>query len=487
MSDANRTAVGVVEETTTLGTTPATPAFEAVRVTGENLSYTPQNIVSNELRPDGQVPDVIRVGIDAGGDLPFEFSYRSMHTLMQGGMFSTWALKPIRSGSANITAASTTALTVLTTGTSETNSGLFAPNHLVRTSGFVAAGNNALRAAGAGTTATNIALAGGTIDAAPAATARAKAIGFAAAAAADVTATASGLGSTTTNFTTFGLQVGEWVKIGGTAAGNKFATAANNGWARISVIAATALTFDILPVGWAVDAAAGVTLWVFIGDTIRNGVTRRSYAIELQYQDLAVPEYEYYNGMVVSQFDINATAKQILTGKAAFLGLNATTTTARFAGATDVAAPTNDVMNAASNVGFVYENGALIAGKNYVMGFTLSVANNLRRNDAVGSIASVDVGAGRRFITGTLDMYYGSNAILTKIRAGTSSSWAGQFVDPNGGKAMLVDLPRIKYLDGNPDSPGVDTDRTIKTKFQAIRHQTLGYMAQIQEFEEYQT
>jgi hypothetical protein len=36
------------------------------------------------------------------------------------------------------------------------------------------------------------------------------------------------------DFTTFGMVVGEWHWIGGTAAGNKFATAPR-GWARVSV------------------------------------------------------------------------------------------------------------------------------------------------------------------------------------------------------------------------------------------------------------
>ena len=75
-----------------------------------------------------------------------------------------------------------------------------------------------------------------------------KVVGFQAASG-DITATATGLGSTSLDFTTLGLAVGQWIKIGGSATADKFATAALNSTARITAIAATALTLDHLPHG----------------------------------------------------------------------------------------------------------------------------------------------------------------------------------------------------------------------------------------------
>jgi hypothetical protein len=111
-------------------------------------------------------------------------------------------------------------VTILATNGTQFRNGVFAVGHLVRTTGFTAAGNNGLRRAGAGTTATVIKLAGGTVDAAPAAAARAKAIGFEGAAG-DITATATGLGSTALDFTTLGLVAGMWVWVGGPSAGRR--------------------------------------------------------------------------------------------------------------------------------------------------------------------------------------------------------------------------------------------------------------------------
>ncbi|TGV23899.1 hypothetical protein EN811_31160, partial [bacterium M00.F.Ca.ET.168.01.1.1] len=85
-----------------------------------------------------------------------------------------------------------------------------------------------------------------TDEAAPAAAARMKVVGFQGSSG-DITATSTGIGSTTLDFTTLGLTVGQWIKIGGIAAGEQFATAALNTFARITAIAANALTLDNLP------------------------------------------------------------------------------------------------------------------------------------------------------------------------------------------------------------------------------------------------
>jgi len=491
MSEANRTAVAVVEEVTP-GTTPANPAFEAVRVKSANLGYNPQTTVSSELRSDRQIPDLIKTGFEAGGDLPTELSYGNLDTLLRGALFSEWVETPVRynNGTADskITdvVAGTGVITVLAAAAQAgINVGAFAVGMLVRTSGFTNAGNNFLKRVTAATaTSFTVATAGLVNEAAPPGTARAKVVGFEGAAA-DITATATGLGSTALDFTTLGIAVGSWLKVGGSAAGNQFATAANNDWIRVSAVTAAAITADILPSGWAVDAGAGKSIQVWMGDYLRNGTTKRFFSVELQYQDLTVPEYEYFKGMAVNTLSLGVTADEIVQASVGFAGMSATNGTAREAGATDKAAPTNDVISASSNVGSILENGAAISGANYVVEASININNQLRRLRAVGQQAAAGINAGRGIVTGRLNTYYGSNAILTKIRNGTATSLAMLLKDPSGTKTYHVDLPKIKFTSGDPSTPGVDTDRMLEMDFQAIRHTTLGYTMQLSRFEEY--
>lgn len=489
MSDAVRTQIGIVEEVT-IGTTPATPAFETLRVTVPNLAASKQTKVSNELRADRQITDRITVGFQSGGDISQEVSYGAMDSLIRGGLQSEWVWAPVRDNNgvadSNITDVTATDVTILASNGTQFRSGVFAVGHLVRTTGFTNAGNNGLRRAGAGTTATIIKLAGGTIEAAPPAAARAKAVGFEGASG-DITATAGGLGSTALDFTTLGLVVGQWLWVGGPSAGTTFATAAVRGWCRISAIAATALTFDIKPAGWGVDAGAAKTIRAYFGDYIRNGTTRRSYTIEQQFQDLAVPTYEYYKGMVPTALEFDVKSQDILTGKTTFMGMTVADPSAvRFTGATDVAAPTNDVMNSSDNVGSVLVNGVELTG-NYVTSLNLSIDNAGRRNTSIGSKFSRDIKSGRVSVMGKVEMYYDDATVLTYIRNSTAVGFFFPISDPGGTKAYLMDMPRVKFGDGNPTVPGVDTDRMLPTDFQALRHPTLGYTIQIQRLEEYNT
>jgi len=87
-SDSNRVAVGIVEEAI-LGVTPANPAVEAVSITGTpSLAFTPTTTVSNSIRPDRQVTDLILVGAEPGGDFGFEVSVENPSKLVRAALFN---------------------------------------------------------------------------------------------------------------------------------------------------------------------------------------------------------------------------------------------------------------------------------------------------------------------------------------------------------------------------------------------------------------
>ena len=70
MTDSSQTRLAAITEVT-YGTTPATPVFKKLRMTGESLSPSIQYVSSNEIRSDRNVADMTRVGQEAGGDINF--------------------------------------------------------------------------------------------------------------------------------------------------------------------------------------------------------------------------------------------------------------------------------------------------------------------------------------------------------------------------------------------------------------------------------
>ena len=84
-----------------------------------------------------------------------------------------------------------------------------------------------------------------------------------------------------------------------------------------------------------------------------------------------------------------------------------------------------------------------------------------------------------------LNTYYFSNAIRTKLLAGTATAIDTRVVDPAGIRAYIVDLPRVKLTDGTPEGIQVDSDRTLNAQFMALKDPTLGFTIQMSRFEQF--
>jgi len=78
------------------GTTPTspTPTFQALRFTNESLKLTNESVVSDEIRPDRNVPDTILVGGEANGGIDGEFSDATLEPFLESAFFSTWTGSP---------------------------------------------------------------------------------------------------------------------------------------------------------------------------------------------------------------------------------------------------------------------------------------------------------------------------------------------------------------------------------------------------------
>lgn len=495
MSDTNRVAIGIVEEST-FGVVPSSPAFQSLRITGTpNLAYEPQTIVSNEIRSDRQVADLILVGAQAGGDIGMEMSFAAFDTILEAALDNTWTRagykKNLASGTpiTEVTAADDT-FAVASGGASFIAKGIlwtrgFTKNVNNGTDGVVSAGANGGIHLIVSSTATTVVVSSGLADETPPAGAEMSLVGIWPATS-DISATSGAVDYITSagdiDFTDFPIAVGDWIKIGGGAdyPDYNFTTAANNGWCRVSAISATQLTFDVVPSGWTTDAGTGKSVMIFFGDKITNGTTKKSYSIERQFQDHSPVTYELFTGMVLNTFNLNAPSKAIVTATANWMGKDAEVSNTRTASASDLSAPTADVMNTSSNVGRIASNGVAIASPNYITEVNIQINNNRRRQDAVGELGSVGIGSGEFNISGNHNTYFGNKSLLEELINNTATSFDMRFSKNN--QVMLFDLPNVKYSSGSPDVGGKNQDVFLNLGFQAIRHPTLLYTIKAQAF-----
>lgn len=482
MSDTNRVALGVIEEVTP-GTTPATPAFESLRITGApSLAFAPTTVSSDEIRPDRNITDLILTDAEAGGEVTMELSHGAEDTLLEGAMFSEWVERNNRQGS-DITNITTNVITVA-------SGDAWAVDDLVYLEGFGDANDEIVFPAVVTSNATTITAASGLTDnASPPATARVWNVGVQGAAGdIDSQTGPNALTSTVLDFTTLGLLVGDWIKIGGTLAANQLPTAANNDWVRISAIAANLLTFDIVPTGWTADASTTENVWLFFADRLRNGVLKQSYSLEEQFQDHSPITYQYYTGMHMDTFNISLPSAAIMTVSANFQGFASTVDTTRFAGATDVAAPDNDVFNTSSNVGRIGRgtDGPFTTLDGCVLDATINLSNNLRRQLCIGTLGAIGIGAGSFVVTGNTNAYFENKNYLDDVLNNTERSLDIRIQDSLN-KVMLFDMPRLKYSEGSPTVPGGNQDVLINLNFQSLLESANElYTLQIQRFHKVQ-
>lgn len=97
MVDSSQTRLAYIAEVT-YGTTPASPVFLNQRFTSESLNANIENIVSNEIRSDRNVTDLIQVGSNAGGSVDFELSYGSFDAWLESLLYSTWSSNILKNG-----------------------------------------------------------------------------------------------------------------------------------------------------------------------------------------------------------------------------------------------------------------------------------------------------------------------------------------------------------------------------------------------------
>lgn len=99
-SSASEVRLAIIEEAA-WGTTPATPAFQNLRMTSESLQPAKTTVRSNEIRPDRNVVDEIMVGRAVAGNVGFELSYGTFDSLIQSLMYSSWVTNVIKNGAAS--------------------------------------------------------------------------------------------------------------------------------------------------------------------------------------------------------------------------------------------------------------------------------------------------------------------------------------------------------------------------------------------------
>lgn len=233
-------------------------------------------------------------------------------------------------------------------------------------------------------------------------------------------------------------------------------------------------------------AAALCTSWpapdVNGDSTIKNGVETHSFTLQKHFQDLAIPSFQMFTGCRVGGMSLDFQTGSILTGSFSFMGCSASVATAQIAGATFTSPGDGNVpFNAVSNlVGLEKDDIALTTN---IRSMTLELNNNLRGQEAIGTMGYVGIALGRLEITGGIEMYFENLSEYQTFldNADFKLEFVLQDADSNSYKFTL---PRIKYEEGTILSGGSDQDLMVSGTWRALYDSVTDCMIQIDRHDE---
>lgn len=279
--------------------------------------------------------------------------------------------------------------------------------------------------------------------------------------------------------TTLGLTVGQYIHIGSgdtSTAGSplqnapQIAATTVSGYARVTQLSATTITFDKadanLGAGAAGSSSGSEIIDLMFGRFLRNvPVTadaddnrylERTYQFEASYPDLGgvgVDEYEYAIGNFANEIAFNVPLTEKATGTFGFIGTNSddiTVTrktnaaaavspllTSGFSTAANISSITTDVISSVSDVCF--------------KSITLTLLNNVSPEKCLGTLGAVFVNAGLFQADVEGQMLFTDKSIVNAIKGNTTVTMAFIFENEDGSAAF--DLPAMTLSGGGREFP----------------------------------
>ena len=199
-----------------------------------------------------------------------------------------------------------------------------------------------------------------------------------------------------------------------------------------------------------------------------NGNTERSFSIQKRLSD--VGQFFHFTGSRINTMNLAISPNKIVTGSFGILAKSGVRSSTQFSGATYTAPATTGPMNGAAGVTVNQVDAAPIVGG--LMNYTLNVNNNMRAQDAIGSLGAQAIVNGRFEATGDFEVYFADGTMYDKFQSMTPFAIKVEMTETGIANKMIIDVPKAKFETAEVVAQGTDTDVMMKATYRAVYDST---------------
>lgn len=274
--------------------------------------------------------------------------------------------------------------------------------------------------------------------------------------------------STTLDFTTLGINVGQSIWIGGSTAATQFATADYTGLVRVKVVAANKITIEERP--WTVgaaDAGTGKTIQLFIGDFIRN-VTRddsdynaESYTFEGEFPNMesATTYYEYPEGNRVNECSLTFPQTDKATISWGFIGTDTPNMTSSQASGNRLNVYDNKGFGTSSDCVFLkVKDSSLVDYDTSFTDLNFTISNNINPRKVLCNLGASDINDGNFMVSGSVQAFINDPDMINSVR--NNETLVLSYAISNDDGVLDFYLPAVTFSSKTYDMPDNDNALT---------------------------
>lgn len=460
--DSGVVGLRYAEETSTPGVLPGSPVWHPLDPNSYgDFGSTIQTIVRKPISQSRQNKKGVVTDVDAAASISIDLTQENLQRLLQGFFFAAFRKKYEKE---DITSATVQA----GNDTYETNNttGLFVGT-IIKATGFTNSQNNGIKNVTAVVAGVSLAVSQTLVAEANAPTeSKIVAVGHKFGSAdlnVDTSGDFVGITSSSKNFTELGLIPGEWIYVGGDAAGSSFVNAANNGFKRVRAITANKITFDKSTLPMVNETGTGLTIEFYLGRVLKNEVGGLSVRKPVQFErtlgasDDAQPsqiQSDYVLGCVPNNLSLNINTADKITVDLDYIGLNSETRSGVVGvkSGTRPALVDSDAFNTSSD--FARTKLSLISSTTeapdplfaFVTEVKLGINNNIKANKAIGVMGAFDLTAGTFEASGSLTAYFSDVAAIAAVA--NNSDITFDIIAAKANAGWVFDMPLLTLGDG---------------------------------------